>query len=117
MLDIEDSQILAAFSQAVKNTAIVSIELGMPTVASIPYSVLLSFANLLAVAAETEYTFKEAEAIKAYLADPSAFAVAAAPAAATGSTAAAAAVVEEEEEEEDDIPAAGGLFDDAGDDY
>lgn len=117
VLDIEDSQIIAAFSQAVKNTAVISIELGMPTVASVPYSVLLAFANLLAVAAETEYTFKEAEAIKAYLADPSAFAVAAAPAAATGSTAAAAAAVEEEEEEEEDIPAAGGLFDDGGDDY
>jgi len=117
VLDIEDSMILNSFSQCLKNTAIVSLELNMPTVASVPYSVLLAFANLLAVAAETEFTFKEAKAIKAYLADPSAFAVAGPAASGPATGGAAAAAVEEEEEEEEDIPAAGGLFDDGGDDY
>merc|ERR1711924_205728 len=64
-----------------------------------------SHSNLLAVAAETEHTFKEAEGIKAYLADPSAFASAAPAASAGGSAPAAAAAVEEEEEEEDMAPA------------
>jgi len=115
VLDIEDSQILHSFSTAVQNTALLSIELGMPTVASVPYSILLAFSSLLAVAAQTEFSFKEAEAIKAYLADPSAFAVAAGPAtAAKGGPAAAAAVEEEEEEEE--VAAVGNLFD-AADDY
>jgi len=116
VLDIEDDMILASFTNAIKNTVCVSLELNMPTVASVPYSILLAFANLLAVAAETEHTFKEAEKIKAYLADPSAFACAApaAGAAASGGGAAAAAV-EEEEEEEDMAPAAN-LFD-GGDDY
>merc|ERR1719359_2633767 len=41
VLDIEDSQILHSFSTAVQNTALLSIELGMPTVASVPYSILL----------------------------------------------------------------------------
>merc|ERR1712146_118037 len=83
VLDITDEDILASFAQGIKNVAAVSTETGLPTIASVPYSILLGFANLLAVAVETEYTFKEAEQIKAFIADPSAFA-AAAPAAAAG---------------------------------
>merc|ERR1712159_24911 len=117
VLDIEDSQILASFSNCIKNTVALSLEFKMPTVASVPYSILLSFANLLAVAAETEHTFKEAEGIKAYLADPSVFASAApAAGASTGGGAAAAAAPVEEEEEEEMAPAAN-LFGDEGDDY
>jgi len=116
VLDIEDSMILATFTESIKNTVAVSITLNMPTVASVPYSLLLAFANLLAVAAETEHTFKEAEGIKAYLADPSAFASAAPAAGAASGGAAKAAAVEEEEEEEDMAPAAN-IFGDAGDDY
>jgi len=116
VLDINDDEILASFTNCIKNTVAISLECGMPTVASVPYSILLSFANLLAVAAETEHTFKEAEKIKAYLADPSAFAVAAGPAATGGTSTAAAAAVEEEEEEEEMAPAAN-LFGDEGDDY
>jgi len=82
VLDITDADIVASFSAGIKNVAAVSVETGLPTVASVPYSILLGFANLLAVAVETEYTFPEAEQIKAFIADPSAFAVAAAPAAA-----------------------------------
>lgn len=118
VLDIEDSQILATFQQCLKQTACVSLELGMPTVASVPYSILLAFTNLLAVAADTEFTFKEAEEIKAYLADPSAFVCAAPVSGATGTTgsAPAAAAAKEESEEEEEITAGPGLFD-AGDDY
>jgi large subunit ribosomal protein LP0 len=90
VLDITDEQILASFAQGIKNVAAVSVELEMPTVASVPYSILLGFANLLAIAVETEYTFKEAEDIKAFIADPSAFASAAAPAAASDGPADAA---------------------------
>merc|ERR1711907_835967 len=118
VLDIQESQILDSFRMCLKKTACVSITLGMPTVASVPYSILLAFANLLAVAAETEHTFKEAEEIKAYLADPSAFACAAGPATGGGGGgAAAAAAPVEEEEEEDEIAPAANLFGDGGDDY
>merc|ERR1712228_91934 len=51
----------------------------------------------------TEITFKEAETVKAFLADPSAFAAVAAPAAAAAAPAAAAAAApppKEESEEE-----------------
>ena len=68
----------------------------------------------LAIAAVTDITFKEAEMLKEYLADPSKFAVAAAPAAASGgggaAPAAAAKKVESEKEESDDDMGFG-LFD------
>jgi len=77
VLDITDADILAGFATGIKNIAAISMETGIPTVASVPYSILLAFKNLLAIAAETDYTFPQAEAIKAYIADPSAFAAAA----------------------------------------
>lgn len=67
VLDMTDEMIMASFTESVKNTVCLSFAFNMPTVASVPYSVLLAFANLLAVAAETEHSFKEAEAIKAFL--------------------------------------------------
>jgi len=90
VLDITDDDIVASFAAGIKNVAAVSVETGLPTVASVPYSILLGFANLLAVAVETEYTFKEAEAIKEFIANPEAFACAAAPAAASADAPAAA---------------------------
>ena len=67
--------------------------------------------NLLAIAAVTEITFKEAEMLKEFLADPSKFAAAAAPAAAAAAAPAAAAAKVEEEEEEEDDDMGFGLFD------
>ena len=80
-----------------------SLAIGYPTAASAPHSIANGLKNLMAIAAETDITFAAAEKLKAYLADPSAFAVAAAPAAAAADAApAAAAKVEEPEEESDD---------------
>merc|ERR1711907_202865 len=116
VLDITDESIIATFQAGIKNIACVSLMLNQPTVVSVPYSILLAFSNLLAVAAATEFTFKEAEEIKKYLADPSAFASAAPVAAASTGGATQAAEVVQEESEEEEIAAGPGLFD-AGDDY
>jgi len=84
VLDITPSDVLAKFMSGVRNVAAVSIEIGHPTVASVPHSIANGFKKLLAVSVATSYTFKESEKIKEYLADPSKFASAApaAPAAA-----------------------------------
>eukprot|EP00657_Telonema_sp_P-1_P008222 TRINITY_DN289_c0_g1_i2.p1 TRINITY_DN289_c0_g1~~TRINITY_DN289_c0_g1_i2.p1 ORF type:complete len:261 (+),score=143.17 TRINITY_DN289_c0_g1_i2:88-870(+) len=111
VLDITDEQILASVAAGIKNVAALSIETGIPTIASVPYSILLAFANLLAVAVETEYTFKEAEAIKAFIANPEAFA-AAAPASSADAPAAAPAAKPESSSSED--AGGAGMF---GDDY
>jgi len=110
ILDITDEDIKNKFMAGVANVAAVCLAIGYPTMASAPHSIANGMKNLLAIAAVTEITFKEAEMLKEFLADPSKFAAAAAPAAAAAAPAAAAAKVEEEEEEEDDDMGFG-LFD------
>jgi len=103
VLDITDDDLKATFMAGVANIAAVSLAIGYPTAASAPHSIANGLKNLMAIAAETDITFAAAEKLKAYLADPSAFAVAAAPPAAAADAApAAAAKVEEPEEESDD---------------
>ena len=112
ILDITDEDLKKTFMAGVCNVAAVCLEIGYPTVASVAHSVVNGMKNLLAVAAVTDITFKEAEMIKEFLADPSKFAAAApaaGAAAAAPAAAAAAAPVEEEEEEDDDMGF--GLFD------
>ena len=105
ILDITEADLRAKFCAGVANVAAVSLNIGYPTIASVPHSIANGFKNLMAVAAVTEISFPEVEQLKAYLADPSAFAVAAAPAAAAGGAAAEAApaAVEESEESDDDM--------------
>jgi len=110
ILDITDDDIKDKFMAGVANVAAVCLEIGYPTMASAPHSIANGMKNLLAIAAVTEITFKEAEMLKEFLADPSKFAAAAPAAAAEAAPAAAAAKVEEEEEEEDDDMGFG-LFD------
>ncbi|KAF9586172.1 ribosomal protein P0 (A0) (L10E) [Lunasporangiospora selenospora] len=110
VLDIEEDTLVAQFLQGIKNIAAISLQIGYPTVASVPHSLINSYKNLLAVSISTEYTFPGSEKIKAYLADPSAFAVAAAPAAAAASAEKAEEKPAEKEEESDDDMGFG-LFD------
>merc|ERR1711923_669021 len=96
ILDITDDDLKAKFMAGVANVAAVSLAISYPTIASVPHSVVNGMKNLLAVAAVTDISFKEAETLKEFLADPSKFAAAAAAAAA------AAKEPEPESEEEDD---------------
>lgn len=111
ILDITDSDIIDRFMAGVRNVAAVSLEIGYPTTASVPHSIVNGFKNLLAIAVETDYDFAEAEQTKEYLKDPSKFAVAAAPAASAAAPAAATAAAPKEESEESDDDMGFGLFD------
>jgi len=113
ILDITPEDLRAKFLVGVRNVAAVSLAIGYPTVASAPHSLVNGLKNLIAIACETDITFKEAEKAKEYLKDPSKFvAVAAAPAAAAGGKAESKKEekkAESEEEEDDDMGF--GLFD------
>jgi len=110
VLDIEEDALVEQFVSGIKAIAAISLAIGYPTVVSVPHSIINAYKNLLAVSIATEYTFPGAEKVKAYLADPSAFAVAAAP---TASASVAESKVEEkvEEKEESDDDMGFGLFD------
>merc|ERR1719337_668739 len=110
ILDITDEDLKSKFMSGVANVAALSLAISYPTIASVPHSVVNGMKNLLAVAAVTDITFKEAEMVKEFLADPSKFA-AAAPAAAAVAAPAAAAAKEPEPESEEDDDMGFGLFD------
>ena len=106
VLDIDDSVLITKFMAGVSNMAAFSRELGIPTEAGLPHMFGNAFRNVAALVSDIDFTFKEVEDVKKFLADPSAFAAAsaaAAPAAGGGgkATAAAAKAPEPEEEEED----------------
>jgi large subunit ribosomal protein LP0 len=132
VLDIEESQLLKAFSSAIaqiaaislasdyptlasinysfaigmktsiKNIASISLAANYPTAASVAHSILNSYKNLLAVAVETEYEWPAISMLKAGIKDPSLLASAAPAAAAASTDAPAAAKVEEKKEEEEE---------------
>lgn len=114
ILDIKPEDLRARFMAGVRNVAAVSLQIGYPTVASVPHSIVNGFKNLLAVAATTEISFKEAETVKEFIKDPSKFAAAAAVAAPAGGGSPAKESKKEEkkeESEEEDDDMGFGLFD------
>lgn len=109
VLDITADDIISHFLAGVANVAAVSLSIGYPTVASVPHILAHGFKNVLAVAVETDINFPQAEKAKAYLADPSAFAVAAAPVEEKKEEAAAAPADDEDDDSDEDMGF--GLFD------
>ena len=102
VLDVSDTELIDRFLSGVKTIAAISLALSYPTVVSVAHSLVNAYKNLIAVSLATDYTFEGSEKVKEYLANPEAFAVAAAPAAATEETTAAPAEEEKKEEEEDE---------------
>jgi len=81
VLDLTDEEILKKFQNGVRNIASVSLQVGIPTAASLPHSIARGFKNVLAISLGTEYTFEKAQKIKDYLKNPGAFAASSGPAA------------------------------------
>jgi large subunit ribosomal protein LP0 len=113
VLDIEESQLLKAFTSAITTIACISLAANFPTLPSVIHSVVNSYKKVLAVAVATEYSWEGIEELKDRIANPDAYA-SSAPAAATE----AAPVVEAEKEEDKESEAEesgdegfGGLFD------
>jgi len=72
-LDTSSEDVMNRFSAGLSTVAAISLATGLPTVASIPHSVLNAFKNLLAISIETEYVFEQAKAIKEMVENPDAF--------------------------------------------
>ncbi|KAF9972597.1 ribosomal protein P0 (A0) (L10E) [Actinomortierella ambigua] len=111
ILDIEEDTLVGHFVSGIKTIAAISLAAGYPTIVSIPHTLINAYKNLLAVSIATDYDFPGSEKIKAYLADPSAFAVAAPVADAAPAAAAAEDKKAAEEEEASDDDMGFGLFD------
>jgi len=109
ILDISDDILMSKFNLGLRTVASLSLAINFPTMASVPHSILNGYKKLLAIAVGTDYSFPLAEKAKAYLANPSAFAVAApaSPKKGVASPAKAKEVAKEESDEDMGF----GLFD------
>eukprot|EP01113_Clastostelium_recurvatum_P049164 TRINITY_DN9065_c0_g1_i4.p1 TRINITY_DN9065_c0_g1~~TRINITY_DN9065_c0_g1_i4.p1 ORF type:complete len:317 (+),score=130.99 TRINITY_DN9065_c0_g1_i4:54-1004(+) len=113
VLELTDADLLAKFRTGVNNIAAIGLQIGYPTVASLPHSVINGYKNILAVSVATDYTFPGSEQIKAFIANPNAFA-GQGPAPAKDAPAPAKkeeAKKKEEPKEEEDDDMGFGLFD------
>ena len=102
VLDVSDTELIDRFLSGVKTISAISLALSYPTIVSVSHSLINAYKNAIAVSLATDYTFEGSEKVKEYLANPEAFAVAAAPAEAAGETAAPAEEEKKEEEEDED---------------
>jgi len=114
LLNLTDADVLKSFQKAVAEVVALSLYSNRLTLPAVPQAVIKAYANVLAVAVETNTKFPRAQKFLDYLANPEAFKsaapVAAAPAAAK-TAAAPAAKKEEEKKEESDEDMGFGLFD------
>ena len=120
VLDIDDEILTSKFSFALSKIAALSLQIGYPTQASLPHSIGNAFRSLVAVTVNLDnFTFKKAQPFKDFLANPAAFAVAAAPAAGGAAPAAAApaAAAKPKEEEVDALEGGMDMFGGGAKDY
>jgi len=108
VLDLKDEDLLARFASGVATVAALSLGTGQASLAAFPHVVLRGYKNLLSIAVATDYSFKQAQALKDLLSNPEALKAAAAAQQAASTAApvakkdekAAPAPVKEEKKEE-----------------
>jgi len=114
LLNLTDADVLRSFQSSISQVVAVSLFASHLTLPAVPQALMRAYANVLAVAVETETRFARSEKFLDYLANPDAF-VAAAPVAAapaeSDKAAAPAAAAKEEEKEASDEDMGFGLFD------
>jgi large subunit ribosomal protein LP0 len=114
ILDMTEEDILQKFRNGIKNIAALGLQIGYPTIASLPHSLIRGYKNILAVALATDYSFPKADKFKEMLANPSAFATIPTTTTTTTTQAKTETKVEEKKEEpkeESDEDMGLGLFD------
>jgi large subunit ribosomal protein LP0 len=99
VLDIEESQLLKAFTSAITTIATISLAANYPTLPSVMHSLVNSYKNLISTAIEIDYEWESIHELKDRIANPDAYA-AAAPAAGSAPAASDAPAAAKEEVKE-----------------
>lgn len=111
VLDLDEAYLAGKFAFTLSKVAAISLVIGYPTQASLPHSIGNAFKTLVAITVNLDdYSFAKADPYKAFLKDPSAFAVAA-PAAGGGGGAAPAAAAAPAKPAEEEVDALDGGMD------
>ncbi|OON14276.1 ribosomal protein L10 [Opisthorchis viverrini] len=120
VLDITPTMVMEKFMVGVQNIVALGLATGHTTFATVPQVLVNGFMDMLAISVMVDYTFKESEQVKEYLADPSKFVAAitaTTPQTASGTPStvqekqAAPAAAPPAEESESDSDMGMGLFD------
>jgi len=72
-LDTTTDMIVSRFTSTLSVIASISLSLGIPTIASIPHSILSAYKNLLSISVQTNYVFDQAKQIKEMVENPDQF--------------------------------------------
>lgn len=115
VLKLTPEAILSKFMNGVRNIAAISLEIGIPTVASTPHSIASGFKNLISLAFASNYSFKEGSGLLDILKDPSKLAALSAPVASTTTATKKEEKKEEAPQEDEAAMDVGNMFGD--DDY
>jgi len=112
LLNLGHNDVLQLFAKGLLRVTTIALEIGFPSIATIPHLIGNAYKNVLAISVETEFEFEGSKDIKAFLKDPSAF-LSSAPAQSSSSAAAEEKKEEkkeEKEEKEEEEQSIGGLF-------
>jgi large subunit ribosomal protein LP0 len=74
LLSLGPNDVLANFAKGLQRVTTIALEIGFPSIATIPHILGNAYKNILAISVETDYEFEGSKDIKAFLKDPSAFA-------------------------------------------
>jgi large subunit ribosomal protein LP0 len=102
VLDIGEEQLLSFLQSAIRTITSISLATNFPTLPSIIHSIANSYKKLLAIAIETDYSWSGIGELKDRIANPDAYAAAAAPVAPAETAAEGKPKGEEKEESEEE---------------
>jgi len=73
LMETDPETVMQRFAAGVSTVAAISLSIGLPTIASVPHSILNAYKNLLAISIETDFVFEQAMLVKEMLENPDAF--------------------------------------------
>jgi len=75
LLSLGANDIMQTLAKGLQRIATISLQIGVPSLASVPHLLASAYRNLVSVSIETTYDFEGSIKVKEFLKDPSAFAV------------------------------------------
>jgi len=110
-LSLGANDVLGTLSKGLQRVAAISLQIGFPSLASVPHLLARAYRNLISVSLETNYDFEASTKVKEYLKDPSAFSSSAPVESSSNAPTQTSAPVEvKKEEKEEESAELGGLF-------
>jgi len=73
VIDMTDDDLIAKFRNGVRNIASLGLQIGYPTLASLPHSIARGFKNIVSISLAVDYPIKQADQIRNMIANPQAF--------------------------------------------